>query len=200
MGNFNSLNLMNRIYTLATAAVLVLIATFATASSSSCLYCRRMDTNSGFLVSYSYCTQLDECLKDAWNYINRPCLDKWKSGKSYELEACEVENNTCPGYVSDPEKFGTYENTTWSLAAGTSCKVHIDATKGVARVIFDETSFLGVETDYRMADVMTFDSAEHDITIYNGAETGPITFLISFSGASTLASAAIALGMLLTSS
>jgi len=53
----------------------------------------------------------------------------------------------------------------------------------VARVIFDETSFLGVNADYRMGDVMTFDTDVHNITIYNGAETGPITFLISFSGA-----------------
>lgn len=64
--------------------------------------------------------------------------------------------------------------------------MNLNATKGVARVIFDETSFLGVEADYRMGDVMTFETGEHDITIYNGAETGPITFLISFSGATAL--------------
>ena len=80
----------------------------AQAGSSACMYCRRMDTNSGFLVSYSYCNQLDECLKDAWNYINRPCLDDWKGGSSYDLTACEAENNTCPSYASDPEKYGTY--------------------------------------------------------------------------------------------
>lgn len=150
-----------------------------------------MDSNSGFLVSYSYCKQLDECLKDAWNYINRPCLDDWKSGASYDLDACDVEDNTCPDFKSDPEKYGTYTNTTWSLAAGTSCKVNVDATKGVVRVIFDETSFLGVEADYRMGDVLTFETGKHDITIYNGAETGPITFLISFSNAASLTAAAI---------
>lgn len=45
--------------------------------SAECLYCRRMDKNSGFLVSYSYCQQQDECLKDAWNYINRDCQSGW---------------------------------------------------------------------------------------------------------------------------
>jgi len=58
------------------------------AASSACLYCRRMDSNAGFLVSYSYCNQTDECLMDAWNYINRECVDGWSLGSSYELEYC----------------------------------------------------------------------------------------------------------------
>ena len=45
--------------------------------SPECMYCRRMDLNSGFLVSYSYCAQSDECLMDAWNYINRDCQSGW---------------------------------------------------------------------------------------------------------------------------
>ena len=48
-----------------------------TEPSQSCLYCRRMDKNSGFLVSYSYCATNDDCLKDAWNYINRGCEAGW---------------------------------------------------------------------------------------------------------------------------
>ena len=46
-------------------------------ASSECMYCRRMDRNSGFLVSYSYCENSDECLMDAWNYINRDCASSW---------------------------------------------------------------------------------------------------------------------------
>ena len=38
---------------LITALVLLIAAVYA--GSSSCLYCRRMDRNAGFLVSYSYC-------------------------------------------------------------------------------------------------------------------------------------------------
>ena len=164
----------------------------AMAASSACLYCRRMDINAGFLVSYSYCNQLDECLKDAWNYINRPCLDDWKGGKSYALDFCEPETITCPTYKSTPEEYGVYTNTTWSLAAGGMCSVKIDASEGVARVIFDETSFLGIESEYKIGDVITFDSGENEIVIYNGAETGPLTFLISFSGAAALSASLVA--------
>lgn len=49
----------------------------AATPSSECMYCRRMDKSSGFLVSYSYCEQSDECLMDAWNYINRDCTSGW---------------------------------------------------------------------------------------------------------------------------
>lgn len=164
-------------------AAFALLIAVAAAASSACLYCRRMDSNAGFLVSYSYCNQTDECLMDAWNYINRDCVDGWNNGATYELDYCQPEDLTCPEFVSDPEKFGQYFNQTWSLAAGGMCPVKIDASNGVARVIFDETSFLGIEYDANIGDVITFEGGENEIVIYNGAETGPLTFLISFSGA-----------------
>ena len=107
---------------------------------------------------------------DAWNYINRPCLDEWKRGDSYDLKTCNPDEITCPSYISDPTKYGTYTNSTWSLAAGGKCNVKIDATKGLARVIFDETSFLGIEADARIGDILTFESGVNEITIYNAAE------------------------------
>jgi hypothetical protein len=165
--------------------------------SQPCLYCRRMDNNAGFLVSYSYCNQTDECLMDAWNYINRPCKDDWKRGSNYELAACNAETITCPEFKSSPEKYGTYENVTWSLAAGGKCDVKVNANKGIARVIFAETSYLGIEpitadTNAKIGDVITFESGEQTITIYNGAQSGPITILISFSGAAALAGSMLA--------
>lgn len=53
--------------------------------SAECMYCRRMDQNAGFLVTYSYCEQENTCLMDAWNYINRDCATDWKGGSSYDL-------------------------------------------------------------------------------------------------------------------
>ena len=76
----------------------VLLFAVAAAASADCLYCRRMDMNAGFLVSYSYCNQTDECLMDAWNYINRDCIDGWSSGSSYELSYCEPEEIACPSF------------------------------------------------------------------------------------------------------
>lgn len=59
-------------------------------------------------------------------------------------------------------------------------------------MIFDETNFLGIEYDAQIGDVITFEGGETDIRIYNGAESGPLTFLISFSGAVTLTGVAAA--------
>ena len=64
------------------------------------------------------------------------------------------------------------------------CIIGVDASKEVARVVFDSTSYLGVEEeDYMIGNVITVDSGVKEITIYNGAESGDLTFIISFSGA-----------------
>ena len=157
-----------------------------------------MDLNSGFLVSYSYCEATNECLEDAWNYINRDCPSEWKTGSSYDLGICNPDIITCPPvYVSEEAKYGAYENMTWTLPEGASCVVSVDTTLGVARVIFDETSYLGLEgTDKKLGEVITFEqgSGINTITIYNAAQSGPLTFLISFSGAASIT--ALALGTL----
>ena len=81
------------------------LAAIASAGSSSCLYCRNQDINSGFLVSYSYCSHQDVCLKDAWNYINRDCLSGWERGNSLNLADCDPEEVTCPSFVSSEDKY-----------------------------------------------------------------------------------------------
>ena len=65
------------------------------------------------------------------------------------------------------------------------CVVKVDATQGVARVIFENSRYLGIEYDgYNVTDVITIPEGETaEITVYNGAETGPALFDISFSGA-----------------
>ena len=171
------------------------LAAVAYAGSSACLYCRNQDTNGGILVSYSYCEHTDECLQDSWNYINRECLTEWTRGNSLSLEQCEPEEVTCPEYTSTPEKYQSYENRTHSMAAGSQCEVIVDASQGVARVIFSSTSYLGIEYgegEYAVDDVITIENTVQAIKIYNAAESGPITFGISFSGASSLVSTALA--------
>ena len=177
-------------------AALMAAATYAQ-GKSACLFCRDRDRNSGILVSWSYCEHQDICLENAWNYIKRDCLGGWKKGASMSLNDCEPEEVTCPSFVSTPDKYQKYENTTWSIAAGSKCTVQIDATSGVARVIFKGgQEFLGFEVKRETERVYSFESGKTDIILYNAAETGPITFEVSFSGASTLLASATALAAL----
>ena len=82
------------------------------------------------------------------------------------------------------------------MAAGSQCDINIDAELGIARVIFSSTLYLGIEYDAKIDDVITIESGKAKIVIYNAAESGPITFGISFSGASALVSTAAALAAL----
>ena len=78
------------------------------------------------------------------------------------------------------------------------CTIKIDATEGVGRVIFKNTSVLGIEWDgAEIGDVISIAEGEiAEIPIYNGAQTGPLTFDISFSGAGSFMAGAAALAML----
>ncbi len=151
--------------------------------SSACLYCRNQDLNAGFLVSYDYCQQQDICLKDAWNYIVRDCLTEWQSGSTIAIDDCSPAVASCPSFVSTPEKYQKYVNKTWNLGPGGKCLVSVDATAGIARVIFSSTLYLGIEYDAKIDEVITFTDGVNEIEIYNAAESGPITFQISFSNA-----------------
>ena len=131
-------------------------------------------------------------MKDEWNYINRDCLSGWERGKTFALDKCEPNEVDCPSFVSSPEKYQRYENKTWSMAQGSKCVVRVDASEGIARVIFTSTSYLGIEYDAKIDEVITFESGVTDIEIYNAAQSGPITFGISFSGAATLAASTAA--------
>ena len=168
----------------AQAIVAALMLANEVSSTQTCLSCRRQDVNAGFLVSYSYCKQTDECIQDVWNYINRNCESGWERGSDLTLEACEAKAVACIDFESSPELATQYQNRTWTLPAESYCVIKIDATEETARVIFDSTSFLGVEEpEYMIGDVITVDSGTKEVTIYNGAESGQLTFLISFSGA-----------------
>ena len=173
--------------------------------SAKCLYCKRNDENSGFLNSWSYCKKYNTCLHNVWNYIQRPCEDDqggWQHGSSYLLDYCEPEDIACPEYESAPEKYQTYSNNSWTLVSGGKCTIKIDATKGVARVVFDDNvtnSKLGMMYEgYKVGDVISFDSGVNEIVLYNAAESGPLNFDVSFSAASYLVAAGSAIAAILS--
>ena len=86
---------------LSQAVVVVLSIALVQASSSVCLYCKKMDTNAGFLFQYSYCKTSDTCVPDAWNSIYNWCEEPWKRGYELDIdEDCEAEAATAKDYVS----------------------------------------------------------------------------------------------------
>ena len=108
----------------------------------NCVY---SDNNAGFLDSYSYCSAIDVCLQNAWNYIDYKCVDEWTRGIDIDVETCGTTVTTCPEFVSSSVAYGQYTNTTQALASGEICDITVDATQAVARVIFDNTNNLGIK-------------------------------------------------------
>ena len=129
-----------------------------------------------------------------WNYISRICgNDEWQVAKDMDLNYCDLEWVECPSFDSEEDLYGTWNNVSWSLPEGSQCNVTINATAALGRVIFEDTDYLGIEfEDRRPNDVITVEGAVTDVRVFNAAETGPITFRIAFSGASSLALSAIA--------
>ena len=79
------------------------------------------------------------------------------------------------------------------MAAGSKCKVSVDHSSAVARVIFSSSSYLGIEYEAKIDEVITLEAGgSTDIWLYNAAESGPITFGISFSGAESMMASAVA--------
>ena len=99
---------------------------------------------------------------DAWNYIDRPCNNGWIDGSKVPLPDCHPNQATCaPTFKGGPDQFGKYTNNTYVLNEGSSCKIIVDATKGLGRVFFDETAYLGIEPgkwQYKTKEVITFES------------------------------------------
>ena len=46
---------------------------------------------------------------------------------------------------------------------------------------------------YKVGDVISFDSGVNEIVLYNAAESGPLNFDVSFSAASSLVAAVVAI-------
>ena len=122
-------------------------------ASWECLNCKLMDTNAGFLFSYSYCNDeiLGEelCLQDSWNTINKDskCASEFKPGWSLSIDDdCQSDENigTCSNFESQEELNGFALNTTKTLKANEKCTILVDATLNVGRVIFDDSDTLGV--------------------------------------------------------
>ena len=89
---------------------------------TKCLYCKRKDTNAGFLYTYTYCKDGGDdeaCIADFWTYIlpTRSCLDAVEAYKLDVDEDCRAEDNggNCRGFESSEDFFGQYVNDSFTL-------------------------------------------------------------------------------------
>ena len=92
---------MKYIYELAAVAMLVGLSHQET--STVCLNCKKIDSVSSIMYSYSYCKDTDECLQDEWNYINKWCTTNWIPGWMLDIDTdCEAQEviGQCPPFVS----------------------------------------------------------------------------------------------------
>ena len=74
----------------------------AAADLQACMYCKRADSNAGYLVNYDYCPDVDEqeCIKNYWKYIwKEQCLQETKPGWNLDIdEDCvsTTQASNCP--------------------------------------------------------------------------------------------------------
>jgi hypothetical protein len=175
------------------AGVATLVLAQDTEEKKECLYCKMKDSGAGALTSFSYCHQRDQCLQDAWNYFNMPCKGGFKRGNSYDLEFCGGLTTDCPGFASTPDDYQKYTVTEFQLRQNAYCSVKIDATAAVARVKFEPkiVDTLGIDNDsVKVDETYTIQQGISEVIIYNAAKGKPMSFTMTFSGASTIAMAA----------
>ena len=112
------------------------------------------------MVYYQYCLAKDECLQDAWIYINRKCEDEgWVLGSKLTLGSdghCDSEFADSLDFDSEEDYFGEWNNSTKRLEENSYTTITVNAIDAVGRVVFDDTTNLGVEIDgYEIGDLIT---------------------------------------------
>ena len=192
----------------------VMAQTEKSAGLPNCMYCKRQDSVSSFLYSYSYCPELDECLGDSWNYYNRPCPSQWKAGYTLDLdEDCKAQyahEYICPKPIkaASANDMGRFQNfTNMYLPAGTKCKIKVDASEVATLFVLSNNTNLGTTFNhYRVGkDLIAVKQGETiEFEIYNGNDnttTIPLSYGYGYKSAMQLVSSlsllsAIILGLM----
>ena len=177
-------------------AIITLLVSYVNCQGiATCLYCKRVDTDAGFLYSYSYCPDLEEevCQQDPWNYIGAglQCAGTMKPGYMLHIdEDCGAtdQGGNCQDFDGDEIFNGQYSNRSFTLQPGEKCSVTVDASNATSRVIFGGSTDLGVlHPYYTMGQPITVDFGQvKQFTVYNGNSDGNIEFDLSFSSAMKL--------------
>ena len=127
---------------------------WAATDSQACMYCKRADTNAGFMTEFSYCPdpEDEQCFKNFWEYIQptMQCVSDPKDGWTIDIDsdcaALEAGPGLCPTeFVSDKSQYGTtLPGRSVLLGENVKCTIMVDGNAGVARATFTGTNNLGV--------------------------------------------------------
>ena len=201
---------MNTSKLTAAAVIMSLAGVEAATDLQACMYCKRADTNAGYMTSFSYCpdNQDQKCIKNFWEYIQpqMQCVSTTKDGWTIDIDgdcaASTAAVGICPtGYVGTTTTQGTTlppKNVV--LGVNTKCTIRVDANEALARVTFSGTNDLGVlYPSYVMGQPITVEKGKVQyITVYNGKQSGSVQFAVTFSGAASLALSGLAAAGLIT--
>ena len=98
--------IINKSYSTQLSLALIIFFSFQclVEATQTCLYCKRADTNAGFLYSYSYCPskKTEACIPDLWTYINPVCPDaSTKDGWTLDIKGdCNATVQKCFDFTS----------------------------------------------------------------------------------------------------
>ena len=134
---------MNKKYLIYASAVIAGIN--AEADPQACMYCKRADSNAGYLVSYDYCPDVDEekCIKNYWKYIwKEQCLTEVKAGWTLDIDndcgALTDINNCSPSWTSEKSFYGQDPiRSSRQMAENNKCSILLDATEATARITIE---------------------------------------------------------------
>ena len=98
--------IINKSYSTQLSLALIILFSFQclVEATQTCLYCKRADTNAGFLYSYSYCPSktTEACIPDLWTYINPVCPGaSTKDGWTLDIKGdCNATVQKCFDFTS----------------------------------------------------------------------------------------------------
>ena len=201
---------MNTSKLTAAAVIMSLTGVEAITDKQACMYCKRADTNAGYMTSFSYCpdNQDEKCIQNFWEYIQpqMQCVSTTKDGWTIDIDGdCAAQESApgiCPtGFVGTESQFGvTLPPKNVVLGENTKCTIRIDANEALARVVFSGTNELGVlYPSYVIGQPITVEQGKVNyITVFNGKSKGSVQFAVTFSGAASLALSGLAAAGLIT--
>jgi hypothetical protein len=111
---------------------------------------------------------------------------------------CKPKATSCHPFKSDNKTAGAWQfNFTETLGPNEYCKIEVDATAYIARVVLDDSVTLGALTDngnkdIKVGEVVVVNKGNtKTIYAYNGDTSGSITFTLAFRNALQLKGAVL---------